>query len=45
MLLNDAGVTVPVIMVGFTLPLLTAHLVASQQPATVSPESHLVQES
>jgi hypothetical protein len=45
MLLNDAGVTVPVIMVGFTLPLLIAHLVASQQPATVSPESHLVQES
>ncbi|HET6988141.1 MAG TPA: hypothetical protein VFI00_16070, partial [Kribbella sp.] len=45
MLLNDAGVTVPVIMVGFTLPLLIAHLVASRQPATVSPESHLVQES
>jgi hypothetical protein len=45
MLLNDAGVALPAIMAGFTVPLLVAHLVASQQPATVSPESHLVQES
>ncbi|WP_020391800.1 hypothetical protein [Kribbella catacumbae] len=41
MLLNDAGVALPAIMTGFTLPLLVAHLLA----ATVSPESHLVQES
>ncbi|WP_232828774.1 hypothetical protein [Kribbella monticola] len=41
MLLNDAGVALPAIMAGFTLPLLVAHLMA----ATVSPESHLVQES
>ncbi|MEV5960180.1 hypothetical protein AB0L70_00370 [Kribbella sp. NPDC051952] len=45
MLLNDAGVALPAIMAGFALPLLAAHLLASQQPATVSPESHLVQES
>ena len=45
MLLNDAGVVLPAIMVGFALPLLVAHLVATEQPATVSPESHLVQES
>ena len=45
MLLNDAGVTLPAIMTGFAAPLLVAHLVASEQPATVSPESHLVQES
>jgi hypothetical protein len=45
MLLNDAGVALPAIMTGFTLPLLVAHLVASERPATVSPESHLVQES
>jgi hypothetical protein len=45
MLLNDAGVALPAIMTGFTLPLLVAHLLADHQPATVSPESHLVQES
>ncbi len=45
MLLNDAGVALPAIMTGFALPLLVAHLVATEQPATVSPESHLVQES
>ncbi|TDW60807.1 hypothetical protein EV653_7365 [Kribbella pratensis] len=45
MLLNDAGVTLPAIMAGFAVPLLVAHLMASRQPATVSPESHLVQES
>ncbi|WP_241996504.1 hypothetical protein [Kribbella antiqua] len=45
MLLNDAGVALPAIMAGFAVPLLVAHLVASKQPATVSPESHLVQES
>ena len=45
MLLNDSGVVLPAIMTGFALPLLVAHLVASEQPATVSPESHLVQES
>jgi hypothetical protein len=45
MLLNDAGVALPAIMAGFAVPLLVAHLVASHQPATVSPESHLVQES
>ncbi|MEU4190430.1 hypothetical protein AB0E69_00875 [Kribbella sp. NPDC026611] len=45
MLLNDAGVALPAIMGGFTFPLLVAHLVASQQPATVSPESPLMQES
>jgi hypothetical protein len=45
MLLNDAGVALPAIMTGFALPLLVAHLVASEQPATVSPESHLVQET
>ncbi|MET9275346.1 hypothetical protein [Kribbella sp. NPDC003557] len=45
MLLNDAGVALPAIMAGFALPLLVAHLMASHQPATVSPESHLVQES
>jgi hypothetical protein len=45
MLLNDAGVTLPAVMIGFVLPLLVAHLMASRQPATVSPESHLVQES
>ncbi len=42
MLLNDAGVALPAIMTGFALPLLVAHLLAA---ATVSPESHLVQES
>ncbi|MEU0091331.1 hypothetical protein [Kribbella sp. NPDC006257] len=42
MLLNDAGVALPAIMAGFVLPLLVAHLLAA---ATVSPESHLVQES
>jgi len=45
MLLNDAGVALPAIMAGFAVPLLVAHLTASEQPATVSPESHLVQES
>ncbi|MFG1907564.1 hypothetical protein [Kribbella sp. NPDC048928] len=45
MLLNDAGVALPAIMAGFAVPLLVAHLMASHQPATVSPESHLVQES
>jgi hypothetical protein len=48
MLLNDAGVVLPAIMTGFALPLLVAHLLsvnADQQPATVSPEPHLVQES
>ncbi|MFF0339612.1 hypothetical protein [Kribbella sp. NPDC004875] len=45
MLLNDAGVALPAIMGGFAVPLLVAHLIASHQPATVSPESHLVQES
>ncbi|GAA1557899.1 hypothetical protein GCM10009741_73420 [Kribbella lupini] len=44
MLLNDAGVALPAIMTGFAVPLLVAHLVASPRPATVSPESHLVQE-
>lgn len=44
MLLNDAGVALPAIMTGFTLPLLVAHLLASHQPATVAPEPHLVQE-
>ncbi|GAA0578310.1 hypothetical protein HPO96_14210 [Kribbella sandramycini] len=43
MLLNDAGVALPAIMTGFAVPLLVAHLLAS--PVTVSPESHLVQES
>jgi hypothetical protein len=47
MLLNDAGVALPAIMTGFALPLLVAHLLAIgvENPATVSPESHLVQES
>ena len=45
MLLNDAGVALPAIMAGFAVPLLVAHLVTAEQPATVSPESHLVQES
>ncbi|TDC22754.1 hypothetical protein E1261_30100 [Kribbella albertanoniae] len=45
MLLNDAGVALPAIMTGFAVPLLVAHLVAPGQPSTVSPESHLVQES
>ncbi|WP_328524405.1 hypothetical protein [Kribbella sp. NBC_00359] len=45
MLLNDAGVALPAIMAGFAVPLLVAHLVSTEQPATVSPESHLVQES
>ncbi|TDD25408.1 hypothetical protein E1218_15065 [Kribbella turkmenica] len=45
MLINDSGVALPAIMTGFTLPLLVAHLVAAEQPTTVSPESHLVQES
>lgn len=45
MLLNDAGVALPAIMVGFALPLLVAHLMDAYQPATVSPEPHLVQES
>ncbi|MBB5838772.1 hypothetical protein [Kribbella italica] len=44
MLLNDAGVALPAIMTGFAAPLLVAHLVAAPRPATVSPESHLVQE-
>ncbi|MGC4937362.1 hypothetical protein [Kribbella sp. DT2] len=44
MLLNDAGVALPAIMTGFAAPLLVAHLVATPKPATVSPESHLVQE-
>jgi hypothetical protein len=44
MLLNDAGVALPAIMTGFTLPLLVAHLLAVHQPSTVLPESHLVQE-
>jgi hypothetical protein len=41
MLLNDAGVALPAIMTGFTLPLLVSHLLAS----SLLPESHLVQES
>jgi hypothetical protein len=45
MLLNDSGVVLPAIMAGFAVPLLVAHLVSTEQPATVSPESHLVQES
>ncbi|MBP2353376.1 hypothetical protein JOF29_004486 [Kribbella aluminosa] len=45
MLLNDAGVALPAIMGGFAVPILVAHLLASHQPATVSRESHLVQES
>ncbi|WP_344231403.1 hypothetical protein [Kribbella hippodromi] len=45
MLLNDAGIALPAIMLGFAVPLLVAHLLASHQPATVSPEPHLVQES
>ncbi|WP_327638425.1 hypothetical protein OHB24_08660 [Kribbella sp. NBC_00482] len=45
MLLNDAGVALPAIMIGFALPLLVAHLMVSGRPATVLPESHLVQES
>ncbi|WP_405062666.1 hypothetical protein OG474_13820 [Kribbella sp. NBC_01505] len=50
MLLNDAGVALPAIMTGFAAPLLVAHLIAPQQSntdqaSTVSPESHLVQES
>ena len=45
MLLNDAGVALPAIMAGFAVPLLVAHLVGAEQPATVSSESHLVQES
>jgi hypothetical protein len=45
MLLNDAGVALPAIMIGFALPLLAAHLLVSRRPATVLPESHLVQES
>jgi hypothetical protein len=45
MLLNDAGVALPAIMAGFAVPLLAAHLVSAEQPATVSSESHLVQES
>ncbi|TCN36924.1 hypothetical protein EV644_11296 [Kribbella orskensis] len=48
MVLNDAGVVLPAIMAGFALPLLVAHLLSvgpDQQPATVSSESHLVQES
>jgi hypothetical protein len=45
MLLNDAGVALPAIMVGFALPILVAHLIAAHRPATVSPEPHLVQES
>jgi hypothetical protein len=44
-LLNDAGVALPAIMAGFAVPILVAHLMASHRPATVSPESHLVQES
>ncbi|MGW6199874.1 hypothetical protein ACWF0M_27240 [Kribbella sp. NPDC055110] len=44
-LLNDAGIALPAIMIGFALPLLVAHLMVSTQPATVLPESHLVQES
>jgi hypothetical protein len=44
MLLNDAGVTVPAIMVGFALPLLVARLVAHPAPPTVPPENHRVQE-
>ncbi|MFK4082874.1 hypothetical protein ACI2LF_02125 [Kribbella sp. NPDC020789] len=45
MLLNDAGVALPAIMAGFAVPLLVAHLTTAEQPSTVSPESHLVQES
>jgi hypothetical protein len=48
MLLNDAGVALPAIMAGFAVPLLVAHLLAAgadDRPATVLPESHLVQES
>ncbi|TDD62469.1 hypothetical protein E1263_03255 [Kribbella antibiotica] len=45
MLLNDAGVALPAIMTGFALPLLVAHLITTEQPSTVPPVSHLVQES
>ncbi|HZX05340.1 hypothetical protein [Kribbella sp.] len=45
MLLNDVGVALPAIMGGFAVPILVARLLASHRPATVSPESHLVQES
>ncbi|MGW6280847.1 hypothetical protein [Kribbella sp. NPDC055071] len=44
-LLNDVGVIVAGIMAGFAVPILIAHLLDVRQPATVSPESHLVQES
>ncbi|MFF1815670.1 hypothetical protein ACFVWG_00095 [Kribbella sp. NPDC058245] len=44
-LLNDVGIIVAGIMAGFAVPMLIAHLLDGQQPSTVSPESHLVQES
>jgi hypothetical protein len=44
-LLNDVGVIVAGIMAGFAVPMLIAHLMDVRQPATVLPESHLVQES
>jgi hypothetical protein len=43
--LNDVGVIVAGIMAGFAVPMLIAHLMDVRQPATVLPESHLVQES
>jgi hypothetical protein len=44
MVLNDAGVTVPAIMIGFALPLLVAHLVANGNRHDVPPENHRAQE-
>ncbi|GAA1147302.1 hypothetical protein GCM10009630_52160 [Kribbella jejuensis] len=44
-LLNDVGIIVAGIMGGFAVPMLVAHLMGVPRPATVSPESHLVQES
>ncbi|NUR98093.1 MAG: hypothetical protein HOV67_22915 [Kribbellaceae bacterium] len=44
-LLNDVGIIVAGIMGGFAVPMLVAHLMDVPRPATVSPESHLVQES
>ncbi|HWD80512.1 MAG TPA: hypothetical protein VG497_16565 [Kribbella sp.] len=44
-LLNDVGIIVAAIMAGFAVPMLVAHLMDVPRPATVSPESHLVQES
>ena len=44
MLLNDAGVTVPAIMVGFALILLIAHLVAQGDTTDVRTKNHRAQE-